>query len=88
MLSPCAMDGALPISLLSMYVINTSPLSMLSVVHMGNFPQCGTMKSDLTASLLRETCSNVGIKLGLQHVTTEVMTHRSAIVQDDARLDI
>ena len=86
MLSPCTIYGALPISSLSVHVVNTSPLSMLSV---GGFPSMQHNEiRDLTASLLRETSSNVGIEPGLQRVTTKVMAHRSVIVQDDAQFDI
>ena len=43
---------------------------------------------DITADLLSEVCHNVGTEPGLQHVTEEQLTHRSANREDGARLDI
>ena len=43
---------------------------------------------DLTATLLTEVCHNVAIEPHLQPLSGEILTHRSAITTDDARLDI
>lgn len=43
---------------------------------------------DITANLMGEVCHNVSTEPGLQHVTGERFHHRSAITQDDARLDV
>ena len=43
---------------------------------------------DITVDLLNEVCHNVGTEPGLQHVTEERLTYRSANSEDDARLDI
>ena len=43
---------------------------------------------DITADLLSEVCHSVGMEPGLQHVTEEQLTCRSANRGDDARLDI
>ena len=42
----------------------------------------------LSAKLLTELCSNVGIKPELQPLTGEILTLRTANRQDEARLDI
>ena len=56
---------------------------------MGGFP---TIRHnglrDITASLLTDVCRNVTTEPRLQPLTGETMTHRSAIIDDGARLDI
>ena len=59
------------------------------ICHMGGFP---TIRHnglrDITASLLTDVCRNVATEPRLQPLTGETMTHRSAIIDDGARLDI
>ena len=43
---------------------------------------------DLTADLMTEVCYGVGTEPGLQPVTKEQLTHKSANTEDGARLDI
>ena len=43
---------------------------------------------DITASLLPEVCHGVTIEPHLQPLTGEVMSHKSAITGDRARLDV
>ena len=44
--------------------------------------------TDITADLLSEVCHGVGIEPHLQPVTGEELRHRTAIHDDDARLDV
>ena len=55
---------------------------MLSIVHEEDFHR---FTRDITADLLSEVCHGVGTKPHLQPVTGE---HRTAIRDDDARLDV
>ena len=43
---------------------------------------------DITADLMSEACSNVEVEPQLQPLTGEVMSQRSAVQSDEARLDI
>ena len=43
---------------------------------------------DITASLLSEVCHNVATEPRLQPLSGESMTYQTAIITDDARLDI
>ena len=43
---------------------------------------------DLTATLLTEVCNNVHVEPDLQEITDEVMTRKTAITTEGARLDI
>ena len=43
---------------------------------------------NITADLLSEVCHNVGTELGLQPITDEQMTYRTANREDGARLDV
>ena len=57
--------------------------------HYGGFPSIRHNKlRDLTAHLLTEVCSNVGVEPALQPLGGERMDHRTANSEDNARLDI
>ena len=43
---------------------------------------------DLTASMLQDVCHDVRVEPNLQPLSGEVMAHRTAIVEDGARLDV
>ena len=43
---------------------------------------------DITASLLSEVCHGVTIELHLQSLSGEILSHRSAIIDDGAHLDV
>ena len=57
--------------------------------HRGGFPSIRHNElRDLTAHLLTEVCSNVGVEPALQPLGSERMDYRSANTEDSARLDI
>ena len=57
--------------------------------HCGGFPSIRHNKlRDLTAHLLTEVCSSVGVEPALQPLGGERMDHRTANSEDNARLDI
>jgi len=57
--------------------------------HCGGFPSIRLNElRDLTAHLLTEVCSNVGVEPALQPLGGERMDHRTANSEDNARLDI
>ena len=55
----------------------------------GGFPTIRHNKvRDITAHLLSDVCQGVGIEPLLQSITTEQISHRTANIEDGARLDI
>ena len=59
------------------------------VAHRGGFPSIRHNEiRDITADLLSEVCHNVGTEPGLQPITDEQMTYRTANREDGARLDV
>ena len=55
----------------------------------GGFPSIRHNKiRDLTANLLTQVCSDVGIEPDLQPMTGEILSNATSNVQDGARLDI
>ena len=86
----CLRYGWRPPLLPSHCVCNKS----LSVEHALSCPHGGfpTIRHneirDITAHLMSDVCHNVGVEPTLQSVTSEVMSHRTANVEEGARLDI
>ena len=68
--------------------------NQLSVDHllscpMGGYPSLRHNEiRDITASFLTEVCRNVSIEPGLQELSGELLTHRSANTTPNARLDV
>ena len=55
----------------------------------GGFPAIRhNVVRDITASLLTEVCHGVTIEPHLQPLTGEVMSHKTAVTEDGARLDV
>jgi hypothetical protein len=82
--------GWTPTNLLSHCICGTS----LSVEHALNC-KCGGFPSlrhnevrDITADLLTEVCHNVMVEPPLQPLSGESLSHRSAITEDNARVDV
>ena len=58
------------------------------ICHMGGYPTIRHEIRDLTTNLLTEVCHNVSCEPVLQPLSSETFQHRSAIRDDNARLDI
>ena len=88
MLFVCVMAGFHPTYLPTVSVAKPFLFPMLLAALVVLFPSSAIMTFATTARLLSEVCHDVQVEPHLQPLTGEVLHYRTAVLEDDARVDI